>query len=103
MTDPFESQRVQLINDLKMVVSDVQSMVHAASSDEQDGSVSLKQSVSAQLGKVLDRLHRMEAYASEKLAHTAIGAQTYVQAHPLQAIGLSAGLGLLVGLLARRR
>lgn len=103
MPDPFESQRVQLIHDLKTVVSDVQAMAHNSPNDDQSADAALKQSVAAQLGRVLDRLHRMESFTSEKLAHVAQGTQTYIQGHPLKAIGLSAGLGLLIGLLARRR
>ncbi len=103
MTDPYENQKMQLIHDLKTVVSDVQALMHTSSGDDKDSVVALKQSAFDQLGKAMDRLHRLEAYASEKLTHTALGAQSYVQSHPLQAVGLSAGLGLLVGLLTRRR
>ncbi len=103
MTDRFDTQKMQLIHDLKTTASDVQSLIHAMSEDDTGGVVALKQSVSDQLGKAIERLHRLEAYSSEKLTHTAQGAQTYVQAHPLQAVGLSAVLGLVVGMLVRRR
>ncbi len=103
MTDRYETQKMQLIHDLKTAVSDVQALMHAPSGDDTGSVAALKQSVSDQLGKAMERLHRLEAYASEKLTHTAVGAQNYVQGHPLQAVGLSACLGLLVGLLARRR
>jgi ElaB/YqjD/DUF883 family membrane-anchored ribosome-binding protein len=77
--------------------------MHAPSADDKGSVAALKQSVSDQLGKAMDRLHRLETHASDKLTHTAQSTQTYVQNHPLQAVGLSAALGLLVGLLARRR
>jgi ElaB/YqjD/DUF883 family membrane-anchored ribosome-binding protein len=103
MTDPYETQKMKLIHDLKTAVSDVQALMHAPSADDKGSIAALKQSVSDQLGKAMDRLHRLETHASDKLTHTAQSTQTYVQNHPLQAVGLSAALGLLVGLLARRR
>jgi ElaB/YqjD/DUF883 family membrane-anchored ribosome-binding protein len=100
MSERFATQKGQLIDDLKTVVSDVQDLVRASSSD---GSEALKQSVTDQLAKAMDRLHRLEDHASAVLTHSARSAQTYVQVHPLQALGLSAALGVLVGLLVRRR
>lgn len=100
MSERFETEKAQLIHDLKTVVSDVQDLVRASSSD---GSEVLKQSVTNQLAKAMDRLHRLEDHASTVLAHSARGAQTYVQGHPLQALSLSAAVGVLIGLLVRRR
>jgi ElaB/YqjD/DUF883 family membrane-anchored ribosome-binding protein len=62
MSERFATQKVQLIDDLKTVVSDVQDLVRASSSD---GSEALKQSVTDQLAKAMDRLHRLEDHAAQ--------------------------------------
>jgi hypothetical protein len=79
MIDPFESQKTQLIHDLKTVVSEMQSMVNAESPGDPREAIARKQSVSEQLSKALDRLHRLEIHASAKVTPGAGGAGVYLR------------------------
>ena len=79
MNDPFESQRAQLIDDLKTVVCEMQSMVNAVSSGDPRDAIARKQSVSDQLSKALDRLPRLGIHASAKVTPGARGAGVYLR------------------------
>ncbi len=79
MNDPFESQIAQLIDDLKTVVCEMQSMVNAVSSGDPRDAIARKQSVSEQLSKALDRLHRLEIHPGAKVAPDVRGPGVYVR------------------------
>ncbi len=103
MSDPRDAQKVQLIYDLKAVIRDTQALMQASLDDGKSGSQALRKSMSEEFGRAIERLRRMEVSAGERIHDSAARAQTYVRNHPLQALGISAGIGLLVGLLFRRR
>ena len=103
MSDLLEARKMQLIHDLRTVIRDTQALVHASLDEGKSDVAGMKQSISAELGRTMERLQRMEAGASEAVKHSTQRAQVYVQSHPIQAIGISAGLGLLIGLWIRQR
>ena len=53
--------------------------------------------------KVLAELKNLVERAEEKAAESAKAADRVVRDHPYQTIGLAFGVGLLIGLLARRK
>ena len=65
------------------------------------------ESVAAQLGETLEQgkaaLADMQALVAEKTRECLRTTDAYVRERPWQAIGIAAGLGLLIGLLIRRR
>ncbi len=103
MSDRFETRKMQLIHDLRTVIRDTQSLMNAALADGKDGSEMLKKSIATELGGAMERLQRLEADVGDAVRHSAERTKTYVQNHPVQAIGISAGIGLLVGLWIKRR
>ena len=53
--------------------------------------------------KLVDDLKAIIQRAEEKTVESAKAADKVIRTHPYQTIGIAFGLGLLVGLLARRR
>lgn len=53
--------------------------------------------------RIVEELKTMIQRAEEKAVERAKAADQVVRAHPYQAIGLAFGLGLLIGILARRK
>ncbi|MEY2619423.1 MAG: hypothetical protein RL522_2425 [Pseudomonadota bacterium] len=103
MSDSLEARKMQLIHDLRTVIRDTQALLHASQDEGKSGLQDLKKSMSEELERTVERLRRMEAYASEAISHSAQEVKGYVQRHPVQAVGISAGIGLLIGILVRRR
>lgn len=102
MSDKFESQKGQLIHDLRAVIHDVQALMQTNAEEYRGDSEELKKSIQQKLSHTMGQLHQMERQASEQIAHSAQQAKAYVEHHPLQAISISAGIGLLIGLLIKR-
>jgi ElaB/YqjD/DUF883 family membrane-anchored ribosome-binding protein len=103
MSDLLEARRMQLIHDLRTVIRDTQALVRASVEDGKSDADGLKQSIAADLGRAMERLQRLEADAETAIKHSAQHAQIYIKDHPVQAMGVAAALGLLIGLWARRR
>jgi ElaB/YqjD/DUF883 family membrane-anchored ribosome-binding protein len=53
--------------------------------------------------KIVDELKAMVQRAEEKAKESAKAADRVVRDHPYQTIGIAFGLGLLIGVLARRK
>lgn len=77
MSENFEAQKNQLIHDLRAVVHEAQALAQSKSRE-------------------------CKANTDEKIRHTAEKTEAYVQSHPMRALGISAGIGLLLGLLIKR-
>jgi len=58
---------------------------------------------SARTEKLVDEIKTMLQRAEEKAVERAKAADRIVRDHPYQTIGLAFGLGILIGILARRR
>jgi ElaB/YqjD/DUF883 family membrane-anchored ribosome-binding protein len=53
--------------------------------------------------KIVDELKAMVQRAEEKAKESAKAADRVVRDHPYQSVGIAFGLGLLIGVLARRK
>ena len=103
MSENFEAQKNQLIHDLRAVVHDAQALAQFKSRDCKANSDELKKTLTEKLSHVMNQLHHMEFHSNEKIHHTAQKTEAYIDSHPWRALGISAGVGLLVGLLIKRR
>lgn len=103
MSENFEAQKIQLIHDLRTVIHDAQALMQSKSHDCKVNSDELKNSMAQKLSLAIDQLRHMEFHANEKINRAAQKTQTYVQCHPIKALGISAGVGLLIGILMKRR
>ncbi len=68
-----------------------------------ESSVTPDESPSAVTDKVVKELKAMIQRAEQKAVEQAKAADRVVRDHPYQTIGLAFGLGLLIGVLARRK
>jgi ElaB/YqjD/DUF883 family membrane-anchored ribosome-binding protein len=103
MSDHFEAKKIQLIHDLRTVIHDAQALMQSTPNECRVNADELKNSMEKKLNNALSQLHHMELNASEKITHSAIKAKDYIEHHPIQAIGMSAGVGVLIGLLIKNR
>lgn len=103
MSENFEAQKIQLIEDLRIVIHDAQTLMQTKSHDCKINSAELKNSIAQKLNLVIEQLSHMESRANEKINRAAQKTQAYVQRHPIKALGIAAGAGLLIGILMKRR
>jgi ElaB/YqjD/DUF883 family membrane-anchored ribosome-binding protein len=93
----------KLMEDLQVLVRDAEALLKATATQtgERIQEVRARAEESLQLTK--KRLAEMEDEALERAREVAAAADSYVRENVWQSVGIAAGVGLLVGLLLRRR
>ena len=93
----------KLVQDMKLVIADAEELLRATASTAGD-------KIAAAREKIQDRLHRSkvilaeaEAVVVDKTKMAARATDEYVHDHPWRAVGVAAGMGLIIGLLIGRR
>jgi ElaB/YqjD/DUF883 family membrane-anchored ribosome-binding protein len=92
----------QLIADLQAVVRDAESLLKATASHAGAKVNEARSRAEETVRKAKERMSEVEQEALAKAKELAGDADRYVRQNPWQAIGIAAGIGFLVGLLARR-
>lgn len=98
-----EVTKEQLINDFKVVVADAEALLKATASQSGEKIVALraKAEESLRVGKV--RMAEAQEALLVRTREAADAADLYVHDNPWRAVGIAAGIGLVVGLLIGRR
>lgn len=90
-------------NDMKTLVQDAQQLFREASNSTGEKADELRAKGLVLLDVALEKAQDMQAVAVEKGKAAAHSTDEFVHAKPWQAVGIAAGIGLLVGLLAARK
>jgi len=98
----LESQE-KLVTDIKAVISDAEEMLSATAGQAGEKIASLRARVQVRLQDAKARLVEAEALLVAKTKAAAQATDAYVHESPWTAIGIAAGVGVLVGLIASRR
>jgi ElaB/YqjD/DUF883 family membrane-anchored ribosome-binding protein len=93
----------QLINDLTSVVRDAENLLRATATQTGERMQEVRAKAEESLKKAKARLASAEEEAVERARALAADADKYVRGNPWQAVGLAAGIGLVLGLLISRR
>lgn len=98
-----EVTKEQLINDFKVVVADAEALLKATASQsgEKIAALRAKAEESLRAGKI--RMAEAQEALLVRTREAADAADVYVHDNPWRAIGIAAGIGLVVGLLIGRR
>ena len=84
-------------------ISDVENLVKATTSVTGDELVKAKAALDARVAAAKDSVEAMGEALSERVHNTVKITDSYVHAHPWQSFGLSAALGLIIGIIFSRR
>jgi len=90
-------------NDMKTLVKDAQELLREASLTTGDKAEELRAKGLALLETAMEKAHEVQAVAMEKGKVAAQNTDEFVHAHPWKAVGIAAGVGLLLGMLISRR
>lgn len=93
----------QLIADFKVVLADAEALIQATAAQGGEVLASAREKAKESLDLVKVKLAEAQTAVSAKSRMAADTTDEYVQAHPWEAVGIAAGVGLLVGLLLARR
>ena len=93
----------QLIDDLTAVIRDAESLLRATAAQTGDRVEEIRARAEESVRQAKARLATVEEQALERARELAGDADQYVRGNPWQAVGIAAGVGLLLGLLMSRR
>jgi ElaB/YqjD/DUF883 family membrane-anchored ribosome-binding protein len=93
----------KLIHDFKVVVADAEALLKATAGQGGDALTAVLARVEDSLASAKAKLGDVEAELAVKTKAAAAATDEYVHTHPWHAVGVAAGVGLIVGLLIGRR
>ncbi|MEO8225619.1 MAG: DUF883 family protein [Gammaproteobacteria bacterium] len=93
----------KLFRDLQTVVDDVEALLQATAAQTGERVDGIRARARESLQKAKARLVEAEEEALGHVREAATSADEYVHGKPWQAVGIAAGVGLLLGLLMGRR
>jgi len=93
----------KLMDDLQMVVADAEALMQATASQAGEGAVAARARIQKSLQVVKERLVNAEDAVIERTKEAAKATDEYVHDNPWKAIGITAALGLIAGMLIARR
>ena len=93
----------KLVSDMKVVVADVEETLRASAGVAGEKIADLRERISLRLRDAKDRLDEAEDALLAKTKAAAYATDDYVNENPWRAVGIGAGIGLLLGIIIGRR
>lgn len=93
----------QLIDDLTAVIRDAESLLRATAAQTGDKVDEIRTRAEESVRQAKERLAGIEEETLQHARVLAGEAEEYVRGNPWQAVGIAAGIGLVLGLLMTRR
>jgi ElaB/YqjD/DUF883 family membrane-anchored ribosome-binding protein len=93
----------QLIDDLTAVIKDAESLLRVTAAQTGDKVEEIRARAEETVRNAKARLGEVEEQALERAREFAGDADEYVRGNPWQAVGIAAGIGLVIGMLMARR
>ena len=103
MSPEMTVSKEKLVQDLKIVVADAEELLRATASQAGDRAAVAREKIEASLERAKVKLAGLEDVVVDHSKEAARAADEYVHANPWTAVGVAAGIGLLLGLLIGRR
>jgi ElaB/YqjD/DUF883 family membrane-anchored ribosome-binding protein len=92
----------KLMQDMRAVVNDAEELLRATAGQAGDKVAAARERIQANLAVAKERLTEAEHAVVEKTKQAAKATDEYVHENPWKAVGIAAGVGLIVGLLISR-
>ncbi|ARU32866.1 hypothetical protein CAP31_06015 [Sulfuriferula sp. AH1] len=102
-TDFSEVTKEQLIADFKTVMADAEALIKATANQGGDALASVRAKAEQSIALAKSQIKDTEAALLARTKAAAQATDVYVHENPWQAIGISVGMGLLIGFIMGRR
>lgn len=103
MSEITHAQREKLMSDLKLVIADADELLKMTAGQVGDKAADLRQRLQVRMEQAKVDLSRAQDMAIGKAKDAGRATDAYVHEHPWTAVGIGAGVGLLLGMLISRR
>ena len=98
----MNTQSQKLATDIRILVRDAEELVKATAMETGDKVVELRRRMQQVVNQVKPQIAKIETVLTETSKSAAACTDTYVHDNPWAAIGISAGVGMVIGLLISR-
>jgi ElaB/YqjD/DUF883 family membrane-anchored ribosome-binding protein len=99
----MHSTRAQVVSDVKAAVASAEAMLQEAARVGGDEARSLREKADVALSRAASALHHAGEVTVAKSKAAARRTDDWVHDHPWRAVGIAAGVGVVLGLLINRR
>lgn len=99
----MNAPREKLVTDIQVLMSDIEELARATASQTGDKITELRGRVQRAAADIKPRLAEVGTLVRDKTKVVATTTDDYVHDHPWGAIGVSAGIGIIIGILIGRR
>jgi ElaB/YqjD/DUF883 family membrane-anchored ribosome-binding protein len=103
MSEISAVHREKLMSDLRTVIADAEEVLKVTADQATAGAADLRVRMQERLQQARIRLHDLQDSAVARAKAAGHAADDYVHEHPWKAIGVAAGIGMIIGLLIGRR
>lgn len=103
VADLNNNSKQKLVSDMKNVVSDAEEILRATAGVAGERMVDLRERIGERLHEAKLRIADAEAALVDRTKAAARATDDYVNDNPWQAVGIAAGIGLLLGIIIGRR
>ena len=93
----------QLVGDFKALMADAEALIKATAGQEDGVIGSIRSKALETLSSAKENFSNAQGSLTDKAKVVAESADEFVHRNPWEAVGVAAGLGLLIGLFIRRR
>lgn len=101
-TGSSRSHEDQLIDQFQALVRDTEELLHQSAGLAGEQAEVLRAQIRDRLDRARSSLHSAEESVRERGKAAVDATEGYVQSHPWQAVGIAAGVGVLLGMLLSR-
>ena len=98
----MEATREKLVSDLKVLIDDAEELLKATANQAGEKVATVRQRIEQSLNEGKRSLAEAEDVVFDTGKEAAKAADIYVRENPWNAVGIAAGIGLVLGLLIRR-
>lgn len=95
--------RDKLLEDLRLVVADAEDLLRTTANQAGEGATAARARIQKSLQSAKERLNDAEAAVVDRTKQAVKSTDEYVHEHPWQAMGISACVGAIIGMLIARR
>lgn len=97
-----KATKEKLVSDFKVLLGDAEELLKATASQAGERVATARQRIEESLQEGKTTLGEAEDFVTNKSKEAAQAAEAYVRDNPWNAVGIAAGIGLILGLLIRR-
>lgn len=103
MNETTAVQRDKLMQDLRVVIRDAETLMKTTGEQLGDGATEWRERAGNRVDDLRRQLSQLQAQTTERVAAAGRNANEFVQRNPWTAVGVASGVGLLAGYLMNNR